>query len=194
MTMSFSTVCKFCDLDKLVIDKQCNGVAAEIVTSHARWSFSFLKIWTTRCLQLLLVILRIIWAYLTWINGCLGNYLAMVRQDIQDMLHRCQICFEIRGDMSKMWVHERITAENNWNLAMITQTVKCNFGASWLITRHSSIWITNDRIHCSLPSQLPKLAKSGIWHCHLQWQYTRSCVTYMTHEWYQWKEDELLFT
>ena len=26
-----------------------------------------------------------------------GNYLAMVRQDIQDMVHRCQICIEIRG-------------------------------------------------------------------------------------------------
>ena len=25
--------------DKSVIAKQCNGVAAEIVTSHARWSF-----------------------------------------------------------------------------------------------------------------------------------------------------------
>ena len=39
-------------------------------------------------------------AYLTWINGCsscLGNYLAMVSQDKQDMLHRCQLCVEIRG-------------------------------------------------------------------------------------------------
>ena len=26
--------------------------------------------------------------------------------------------------------------------------------------------------------QLSKLAKSGSWHCHLQWQCTRSCVTY----------------
>ena len=24
-------------------------------------------------------------------------YLAMVRQDLQDMLHRCQLCVEIRG-------------------------------------------------------------------------------------------------
>ena len=26
-----------------------------------------------------------------------SSYLAMVMQDIQDMLHRCQICIEIRG-------------------------------------------------------------------------------------------------
>ena len=42
--------------------------------------------------------------------------------------------------------------------------------------------------------QLSKLAKSGSWHCHLQWQCTRSCVTYLMQEMYQWKEDELLFT
>ena len=104
-------------------------------------------------------------------------------------------------DMLKMWVHERTTAENNptnlyqskcWYLTIIYKSFKCNFGASFLITRHSSIWITNDCIHCSLPSHLPKLAKSGIWHCHLQWQCTRSCMTYMMQEW--WKEDELLFT
>ena len=110
-------------------------------------------------------------------------------------------------DMLKMWVHKRTRAENNptnhyqskvWYLAMVTQTFKCNFSMSCLITRHSSIWITNDCIHCSLPSQLTKLAKSGIWHYHLQWQCTRSCVTYiymyMMQEWYQWKEDELLFS
>ena len=42
--------------------------------------------------------------------------------------------------------------------------------------------------------QLSKLAKSGSWHCHLQWQCTRSCVIYLMQEMYQWKEDELLFT
>ena len=42
--------------------------------------------------------------------------------------------------------------------------------------------------------QFSKLAKSGKWHCHLQRQCTRSCVTYMMQEGYQWKEDELLFT
>ena len=42
--------------------------------------------------------------------------------------------------------------------------------------------------------QLSKLAKSGWWHCHLQWQCTRSCVTYLMQEMFQWKEDELLFT
>ena len=26
-----------------------------------------------------------------------GNILAMVRQDMQDMLHSCQLCVEIRG-------------------------------------------------------------------------------------------------
>ena len=40
--------------------------------------------------------------------------------------------------------------------------------------------------------QLSKLAKSGSWHCHLQWP--RSCVTYLMQERYQKKEDELLFT
>ena len=42
--------------------------------------------------------------------------------------------------------------------------------------------------------QFAKLAKSGNRHCHLQWQCTWSCVTYMMQEGYQWKEDELLFT
>ena len=32
--------------------------------------------------------------------------------------------------------------------------------------------------------QLSKLAKSGSWHCHLQWQCTRSCVTYLMQERY----------
>ena len=41
MTMSWPTFCKFWQLDKSVIAKQCNGVAAEIVSSHARWSFPF---------------------------------------------------------------------------------------------------------------------------------------------------------
>ena len=42
--------------------------------------------------------------------------------------------------------------------------------------------------------QLSKFAKSGSWHCHLQWQCTRSRVTYLMQERYQWKDDELLFT
>ena len=79
MTMSWPTFCKFGQLDKSVIAKQYNGVAAEIVSSHARWSFPFWKIVITRCLQLLLVLLRIVRAYLTWISGYLGIYLAMVR-------------------------------------------------------------------------------------------------------------------
>ena len=85
-------------------------------------------------------------------------------------------------DMLKMWVHKRTRAENNptnhyqskvWYLAMVIQTFKWNFSTSYLITRHSSIWITNDCIHCSLPSQLTKLAKSGIWHCQ-KWDMTLS--------------------
>ena len=47
---------------------------------------------------------------------------------------------------------------------MITQTLKCNFSVSCLITRHSSIRMTTDSIHCGLPFQLPKPAKSGTWH------------------------------
>ena len=42
---------------------------------------------------------------------------------------------------------------------MITQTFKCNFSVSCLITIHSFIWITKESIHCSLPSQLPKTCK-----------------------------------
>ena len=90
MTMSWPTFCKFGQLDKSVIAKQCNGVAAEIVSSHARWSFTFWKIVITQCLQLLLVLL-------TWISGYLGIYLAMVRQDLQDILHCCHVCVKIRG-------------------------------------------------------------------------------------------------
>ena len=141
---------------------------------------SFLEIWTTMCLQRFLVILRIIQAYLTWINGCLGNHLAMVRQDKQDMLHRYQLCVEISGGYvenvgaikvpGKKIILPIITQIKSWILAMVTLTFECNFSVSCLITRHSSIWIYNDFIYSSLPSQLPKLAKSGKWHCHLQWQ------------------------
>ena len=59
MTVSYPTFCKFSESDKSLIAKQCNGVAAEIATPHARWPFSFLAFWTIMCLQLLLVILRI---------------------------------------------------------------------------------------------------------------------------------------
>ena len=175
MTMSLSTFCKFCE--------------SENVTSHARRSFSFLEIWTTGYLPLLLVLLRIIWSYLTWINGCSGNYLAMVRQDMHGYADiAVSLAMKSVMDMLKMWVHKRTRAENNptnhyqskvWYLAMVTQTIKCDFSTLCLITRQKSIWITNDCIHCSLPSQLTKLAKSGISHCYLQWQCTRSCVTYM---------------
>ena len=127
-----------------------NGVVPEIVTSNARWSFSFLKIWTTRYLQLVLVMWRIIRVYLKWINGCFGNYLAMVRRDIQDMLHRCQICIEIRGgyvedvgawkDHGRKYLPSDHCKSKSWYLAMITKTFKCNFGASCLITRQLIHW------------------------------------------------------
>ena len=77
---------------------------------------------------------------------------------------------------------------------MITRTITLNLNVSCLITRHSSIRITNERIRCSLPSPKPKFAKRGAWNCHLQWQCTQSCMTYMVQEWYQWKEEELLYT
>ena len=50
---------------------------------------------------------------------------------------------------------------------MIIQTFKMQFQCVMWITRHSSIWIAKNSIHCSLPTQLRKLAKSGSWHCHL---------------------------
>ena len=53
MTMAWPTFCKFWQLDKSPIDKQCNGVAAEIVSSHARWmrwSFPFWKFLNSKVL------------------------------------------------------------------------------------------------------------------------------------------------
>ena len=43
MTMSWPTFSKFWQCDKSFIAKQCNYVAAENVSSHAKWSFSFTK-------------------------------------------------------------------------------------------------------------------------------------------------------
>ena len=48
---------------------------------------------------------------------------------------------------------------------MIIQTFKMQFQCVMWITRHSSIWIAKNSIHCSVPTQLRKLAKSGSWHC-----------------------------
>ena len=78
-TSTLSLKMTMSSFDERGIVKQCNDMGAEIVSSHARWS-SFLEIWTMY-LQLLLVLWS--WgfgAYLTWINGCLGIYLAMVWQ------------------------------------------------------------------------------------------------------------------
>ena len=44
---------------------------------------------------------------------------------------------------------------------MITHTCKRNFSISFLITSHSPVWITNDSIHCSLPSNYQNLQKVG---------------------------------
>ena len=47
---------------------------------------------------------------------------------------------------------------------MITQTFKCNYSVSCLLTRHSSIWITNDGIHCAqsaIPISYQNLQKVG---------------------------------
>ena len=101
----------------------------------------FWKIWITRCLQLLLVLLRIFQAYLTWISGYLGINLAMVRQDLQDMLHRCQLnlcwnqrwicwrCGCIKGPGQKIFL-PIITKTNLDNLQWLPKLSKCNFSLS----------------------------------------------------------------
>ena len=114
-----------------------------------------------------------------------------------------RIALKSEMDMLQMRAQKRTKAENNstfyyqndfWYLTMITQTITMQFQYVMWIKRHSSFWIANSSIHCSLLTQLRKLAKSGSWHCPLQWQCTQSCVTYMMQEGYQWKEDKLLFT
>ena len=92
MTMSFSIFCKFCELDKSIIAKQCNGVAAEIVTSYARWLFAFWNFEQGSCNFSLGS-----WGSFGRIWDELRDVWAMVRQDMQDMLHRCQLCIEIRS-------------------------------------------------------------------------------------------------
>ena len=88
--------------------------------------------------------------------------------DMQDMLHCCQLCVEIKGWRCGCIKGPRqnifvpiITKEYIDNLKWSPTLLNQIFIMSCLITRHSSIWITRDSIHCSLPSQLPKLAKSG---------------------------------
>ena len=166
MTMSFSTFCSFTILINASLTN--NAMVWLQRLSHltpgdrvpfwkfeqqgtcnfSSWSWgSFGRIW-----QELMDVWAIIWL---WWGRTFRTFSIAVRFALKSEV-----------DMLKIWVHERTTAENNptnhyqskfWYLAMITKTFKCNFGASCLITRHSSIWITNDCIHCSLPSQLPKL-------------------------------------
>ena len=84
MKMSFPTFCKFFQLEKCVIAKQFNGVAAENDASHATWSFSPRDLEDHSG----------VFDMNSWM---LGNYLATVRQDMQDMLHRCHLYIEISG-------------------------------------------------------------------------------------------------
>ena len=50
---------------------------------------------------------------------------------------------------------------------MIIQTFKCNLIMSCLTTIWK-FWITNDRIHCSLPSQLPMTGFTAVFHPNYQ--------------------------
>ena len=140
MTMSWPTVCKFGQLDKSVIAKQCNDVAAEIVSSHARWSFPFWKIVITRCLQLLLVLLRIVRVYLTWISGYLGIYLATGKTGPSghspllsclrwNQRWICWRCWCIKGPGQKI-ILPIITKTNLDNLQWLSKLSKCNFSVS----------------------------------------------------------------
>ena len=112
MTMSVSTFCKFCTLDKSVIAIQCNCIAAEIVTSHASWSFLFWKFWQDAC------------NFSLWSGGSFAH----IWHDLMDVWviiwlwwdRTCRTCsitvsFVLKSvvDMLKMWVHKRTRAENN---------------------------------------------------------------------------------
>ena len=180
MTMSLSTFCKFLPNNAMVwLQRMSHLMRGDLFPfwkfvlncNFSSWSWwsSFGRIWHE-----LMDVWAIIWLW--WDKTSHAGY-----ADIAVSLAVKSVV-----DMLKMGVHKRTRAENNptnhyqskvWYLAMVTQTFKCNFSTSCLITRHSSIWITNDCIHCS--HELTKLAKSGIWLCHLQWQCTRSCVTWL---------------
>ena len=62
---------------------------------------------------------------------------------------------------------------------MITQTLKRNFD-QYAILNNKPLTRLNYQWQHSLQSaiQLPKLEKVALWHCRLQWQCARSCVTY----------------
>ena len=107
MTMSVSTFCKFCELDKSVIAKQCNRIAAEIVTSHASWSFLFWKfeqegacsfsLWSGGSFAHIWNDLLDVWVII-WLYGP-SLWVSFALKSVVDML--------------KMWVHKRTRAENN---------------------------------------------------------------------------------
>ena len=66
----------------------------------------------------------------------------------------CWRCGCIKGPGQKFILPNLDNKPNLDNLQLsVTQMFKC-------ITRHSSIWITNNSIHSSLQSQLPKLVNS----------------------------------
>ena len=140
----FASVCK---LDKSVIATQCNGVAAEIVGYHAMWSFPFWKFEQQGACNLSL------WswgsfmhAYLIWINGCLDNYLAMVRQDMQNIKRwicwRCG-CIRLR---SCLFCEGRISVLKRWFKTPIQNAVHGSTvyaslekkTISWACTAHCS--------------------------------------------------------
>ena len=113
MTMSVSTFCKFCKLDESVIAKQCNCITAEIVTSHASWSFLFWKFEQHGACNFSL-----------WSRGSFAH----IWHDLLDVWviiclwwdRTCRTCsitvsFVLKSevDMLKMWVHKRTRAENN---------------------------------------------------------------------------------
>ena len=71
---------------------------------------SFLEIWT-RCLQLFLVICRIICAHLTWFTRCF----IWLWSDRTCSTCSIAVSFVLKSevDMLKMWVHKRTRAEND---------------------------------------------------------------------------------
>ena len=170
---------------------------------------SILEIWTIRCLQLLLVILRItfghtwhelmdvhhVWAiiWLWWARTCRTCSTAVSSSLRWNQRWICWRCGCTKGPGQKI-ILPIITKVKFWKLAMITRTFKWSFSMPFLITRHPSIWITNDSIHCSLPSQLPKTCKK--WDMTLSSSMAMNSVMRDIHDAkrYQWKEDELLFT
>ena len=129
MTMSVSTFCKFCDLDKSIIAIQCNCIAAEIVTSHASWSFLFwifeqrdacnFSLWSGGSFAHIWHDLMDVWViiWLWWDRTCRTCSIAV------------SFVLKSEVDMLKMGVHKRTRAENNPTIHYPKQTLitwQCN--------------------------------------------------------------------